>query len=239
MRNDSRVHGVACENRRALRDRVDGDRRDGAPLLGSFKKLVARTKPRAPNFVHAWRTPTETVPWLSGSCLTSLCAQVLRRSRSIAKIFSLLQFQAITACPAHRQGATPINAWRSGHELPPLWLGQNWHTLCFSRASESVLPAPRRTPHAKCAKILGLGAPIGKRSFVFRSHFVGPEEFRMDSLYLHIALGLGILLLAIGLADGIRILLEPYFRTAFEIHKLEKRRAARPILLAEWNAPRA
>jgi hypothetical protein len=61
----------------------------------------------------------------------------------------------------------------------------------------------------------------------------------MDSFYLHIALGLGILLIAIGVADGIRILLEPYFRTAFEIHKLEKRRASRPILLAEWNAPRA
>jgi hypothetical protein len=61
----------------------------------------------------------------------------------------------------------------------------------------------------------------------------------MDSLYLHIALGLGILLIAIGVADGIRILLEPYIRTVFEIHKLEKRRASRPILLAEWNAPRA
>jgi hypothetical protein len=61
----------------------------------------------------------------------------------------------------------------------------------------------------------------------------------MDSLYLHIVLGLGILLIAIGVADGIRILIEPYFRTAFEIHKLEKRRASRPILLAEWNAPRA
>ena len=61
----------------------------------------------------------------------------------------------------------------------------------------------------------------------------------MDNSYLHVVFGLGILLLAIGVADGIRILLEPYFRTAFEIHKLERRRASRPILLAEWNAPRA
>ena len=61
----------------------------------------------------------------------------------------------------------------------------------------------------------------------------------MESPYLHIVFGLGIVLLAIGVADWIRILLEPYFRTAFEIHKLEKRRASRPILLAEWNAPRA
>jgi hypothetical protein len=61
----------------------------------------------------------------------------------------------------------------------------------------------------------------------------------MDSLCFHIVLGLGLLLIGVAVADGIRILLEPHIRTFLQIYKLEKRRAARPILLAEWNLPKA
>jgi hypothetical protein len=61
----------------------------------------------------------------------------------------------------------------------------------------------------------------------------------MDSLCCHIALGLGLLLIGVAVADGIRILLEPHIRTFLQIYKLEKRRASRPILLAEWNLPKA
>ena len=60
----------------------------------------------------------------------------------------------------------------------------------------------------------------------------------MDSLYFHIVLGLGLLLLGIGVVDGIRIFLEPHIRFCLELYKLEKRRASRPILLAEWNQPK-
>lgn len=61
----------------------------------------------------------------------------------------------------------------------------------------------------------------------------------MESLCFHIALGLGLLLIGVAVADGIRILLEPHIRTFLQIYKLEKRRASRPILLAEWNLPKA
>lgn len=60
----------------------------------------------------------------------------------------------------------------------------------------------------------------------------------MDSLCLRIVLGLGLLFVGIGVADGIRILLAPHIRTFVEIHNLEKRTASRPILLAEWNQPK-
>jgi len=60
----------------------------------------------------------------------------------------------------------------------------------------------------------------------------------MDSLYFHIVLGLGLLFIGIGVADGIRILLEPQIKTFLAIHKLEKRRASRPILLDEWTLPK-
>jgi hypothetical protein len=60
----------------------------------------------------------------------------------------------------------------------------------------------------------------------------------MESLCFHIVLGLGLLLIAIAVADGIRILLAPHIKTLLEIYKLEKRRASRPILLAEWNVPK-
>ena len=61
----------------------------------------------------------------------------------------------------------------------------------------------------------------------------------MDRLCFHIVLGLGLLLIGVAVADGIRILLEPHLRTFLQIYKLEKRRASRPILLAEWNLPKA
>jgi len=61
----------------------------------------------------------------------------------------------------------------------------------------------------------------------------------MDSLYFYIVLGLGLLLIGIGAADGIRILLEPHIRFFLEIYKLEKRRGSRPILLTDWNSPKA
>jgi hypothetical protein len=76
------------------------------------------------------------------------------------------------------------------------------------------------------------------RSLRSRSHHVGPEALRMESLCFHIVLGLGLLLIAIAVADGIRILLAPHIKTLLEIYKLEKRRASRPILLAEWNVPK-
>jgi len=60
----------------------------------------------------------------------------------------------------------------------------------------------------------------------------------MDSCF-YIVLGLGLLLIGVAAADGIRILLEPHIRTFLQIYKLEKRRASRPILLAEWNLPKA
>jgi len=60
----------------------------------------------------------------------------------------------------------------------------------------------------------------------------------MDSCF-YIVLGLGLLLIGVAVADGIRILLEPHIRTFLQIYKLEKRRASRPILLAEWNLPKA
>lgn len=61
----------------------------------------------------------------------------------------------------------------------------------------------------------------------------------MDSLYFDIVRGLGLLFIGIGVVDAIRILLEPHIRFLLEIYQLEKRRASRPILLAEWNMPRA
>ena len=61
----------------------------------------------------------------------------------------------------------------------------------------------------------------------------------MDSLYFHIVLGLGLLLIGIGVADGIRIFLEPHVRLFLQTYQLAKRRASRPILLDEWNTPRA
>ena len=61
----------------------------------------------------------------------------------------------------------------------------------------------------------------------------------MDSLYFDIVRGLGLLFIGLGIVDGIRVLLEPRLRFLFEIYTLEKRRASRPILLAEWNMPRA
>ncbi len=60
----------------------------------------------------------------------------------------------------------------------------------------------------------------------------------MDSFCFYIVPGLGLLFLGIGVADGIRILLAPHIRTFVEIYHLEKRRASRPILLAEWNQPK-
>lgn len=60
----------------------------------------------------------------------------------------------------------------------------------------------------------------------------------MESFYVHIVLGLGILLVGIAVADGIRMLLAPHIRMFLELNKLEKRRASRPLLLAEWNLPR-
>lgn len=61
----------------------------------------------------------------------------------------------------------------------------------------------------------------------------------MDSLCLRIALGLGLLLIAIAVVDGIRIVLKPHVKFFLDIYTLEKRRASRPILLAEWNVPKA
>jgi len=52
-------------------------------------------------------------------------------------------------------------------------------------------------------------------------------------------LGLGLLFIGIGVVDGIRILLEPHIRFLLEIYKLEQRRLSRPILLAEWDMPKA
>lgn len=60
----------------------------------------------------------------------------------------------------------------------------------------------------------------------------------MDGFYLHSALGLGLLLIVIAVVDVIRIVLKPHIRMMLDIYTLEKRRASRPILLAEWNAPR-
>lgn len=61
----------------------------------------------------------------------------------------------------------------------------------------------------------------------------------MGSFYLHIILGLGVLLVGIALLDAMRIALKPHVRFLLEIYTLEKRRASRPILLGEWNLPRA
>ena len=60
----------------------------------------------------------------------------------------------------------------------------------------------------------------------------------MDSLYLHIGYGLGLLLIGIAVADGIRMFLVPYIRTFRDLYNLERRRASRPVLLDEWNLPR-
>ena len=70
-----------------------------------------------------------------------------------------------------------------------------------------------------------------------RSHRVGPEEPSMDIYY--IVSGLGLVFIGIGVADGMRILLEPDIRYFLATYKLAKRRASRPILLEEWNMPRA
>jgi hypothetical protein len=61
----------------------------------------------------------------------------------------------------------------------------------------------------------------------------------MESLYFDLVRGLGLLFIGIGVIEGIRILIEPHFRTFLAIHNLEKRRASRPILLSEWNQPKA
>ena len=60
----------------------------------------------------------------------------------------------------------------------------------------------------------------------------------MGSPYCYIVLGLGLLLLGIGVVDGIRVLLEPHLRFLLAISQLEKRLASRPILLPEWNLPK-
>lgn len=59
----------------------------------------------------------------------------------------------------------------------------------------------------------------------------------MDIYY--IVSGLGLAFIGIGVADGIRILLAPDIRYLLATYKLAKRRASRPILLEEWNLPRA
>lgn len=51
--------------------------------------------------------------------------------------------------------------------------------------------------------------------------------------------GLGLLFLGIAVVDAIHIVLRPHIRLLVEIYQLEKRRASRPILLSEWNLPRA
>jgi hypothetical protein len=61
----------------------------------------------------------------------------------------------------------------------------------------------------------------------------------MDSLYFHTGVGLGLLLIGIGVADGIRIFLKPYIRIFLQAYTHGKRRASRPMLLEEWNLPRA
>lgn len=68
------------------------------------------------------------------------------------------------------------------------------------------------------------------------SHRVGPEEPSMDIYY--IVSGLGLVFIGIGVADGIRIVLEPDIRYLLATYKLAKRRASRPILLEEWSLPR-
>jgi len=66
----------------------------------------------------------------------------------------------------------------------------------------------------------------------------------MGSLYFHIMLGLGLLLIGIeliriGVADGIRTFLKPDIRLFLQTYKLAKRRTPYPILLEGWNLPRA
>lgn len=58
----------------------------------------------------------------------------------------------------------------------------------------------------------------------------------MDIYY--IVSGLGLVFIGIGVADGIRIVLEPDIRYLLATYKLAKRRASRPILLEEWSLPR-
>lgn len=78
-----------------------------------------------------------------------------------------------------------------------------------------------------------------RRSLGARSPHAGSEDARLERLFFSLVLGLGFLFIGIAVADGIGMLLTPYLRTFREIHKMEQRRAARPILLAEWNVPRA
>jgi hypothetical protein len=87
-----------------------------------------------------------------------------------------------------------------------------------------ILP-DRHTPHR-------LGAEVAPN--VARTE--GQEEPNMETF--EILSGIGLLFIGIAVADGIRIVLAPHIRMFLEIYRLKKRRASRPILLAEWNQPR-
>jgi hypothetical protein len=130
--------------------------------------------------------------------------------------------------PSHDK--TTIGTGPSAHGPSRLSLYRSWHTLCFFHSSEPVLRRPR---NAEGAWQRHTARYALARIMSVRRHYA------MDSLCFHIVLGLGLLLIGVAVADGIRILLEPHIRTFLQIYKLEKRRASRPILLAEWNLPKA